>query len=175
MIWFWLLLLIIVFLFGLTAFFGAPYVPSQKKHIRQALHELYIIGKKDTLVDIGSGDGVVLREASKTGAHAIGFEINPILVLISRFLSRNDKQVSIRLHDIWLSHLPDETTVIYVFSVKRDIKRTKKWLQSEINRIDHPVSLISYGFKFTDIKPIKKLGPYYLYIFRPLHQVKPQV
>lgn len=175
MIWFWLPLFIIVFLFGMVVFRGAPYVPSHKKHIKQALSELYPLSKKDTLVDIGSGDGVVLREASKIGARAVGFEINPILVLISRLLSINDQQVSVRLSDFWLSRLPNETTVIYVFSVKRDMKKIIRWLQNETNRIGHPISLISYGFKFSEVKPEKSFGPYYLYIFQPLHQLKPQV
>ncbi|HUC96739.1 MAG TPA: hypothetical protein VMR16_03705 [Candidatus Saccharimonadales bacterium] len=168
MIWFWLVLLIVVFIFGFVVFMGAPYLPSQKKYIKLALSELYSLNESDTLVDIGSGDGVVLREASRIGARAIGFEINPILVFISRFLSKNDKRVVVRFVDFWSTHLPDETTVVYVFTVGRDMKKIFKWMQKETNRINRPISLISFGFNFSDIKAVKKVEPYYLYVFNPL-------
>lgn len=111
---------------------------------------------------------MVLREASRIGARAIGFEINPILVFISRFLSKNDKRVVVRFVDFWSTHLPDETTVVYVFTVGRDMKKIFKWMQKETNRINRPISLISFGFNFSDIKAVKKVEPYYLYVFNPL-------
>jgi spermidine synthase len=55
----------------------------KKSILNLAFHELYQLTENDNFVDIGSGDGVVLREASKIGARAVGFEINPILVFIS--------------------------------------------------------------------------------------------
>lgn len=175
MVWFWIVPLIVVFVFGFVVFRGAPYIPSQKKYINLAFRDLYRLTKKDVVVDIGSGDGVVLRQASKIGARAVGFEINPILVFISRFLSRSDKRVSVRLVDFWLVHLPDETTVVYVFSVGRDMKKMMKWVQKETTRIGRPISLISFGFGFKNVKADKIAQPYYLYVFHPLHQVKPQV
>lgn len=175
MIWFWLVSITMVFVFGFVVFRGAPYMPSQKKYIKLAFYDLYRLTKNDVLVDIGSGDGVVLREASKIGARAVGFEINPILVFISRFLSRGDKRVSVHLVDFWLTHLPDDTTVVYIFSVGRDMKKMMKWVQKETTRIGRPISLISFGFGFKNMKADKIAQPYYLYVFHPLHQVKPQV
>src|SRR5680860_1758140 len=98
MIWLWLFFVTIAIFFGAVVFRGAPYVPSQKFYINQALRELYPISNKDLLIDIGSGDGVVLREASKLGARAIGYEINPFLVIISRLLSRKDNRVLSLIH-----------------------------------------------------------------------------
>jgi SAM-dependent methyltransferase len=175
MIWFWSVPLIIVFVFGFVVFRGAPYIPSQKKYIKLAFNELYQLAKSDVLVDIGSGDGVVLREASRIGARAVGFEINPILVFLSRFLSRGDKRVSVHLADFWLANLPDDTTIVYIFSVGRDMKKMMKWMQKETTRIGRPISLISFGFGFKNMKVYKITQPYYLYVFHPLHQVKPQV
>lgn len=175
MFWFWASLLVVVCIFGLVVFRGAPYLPSQKKYVKLALTKLYPISKNDVLVDVGSGDGIVLREASKRGARAVGFEINPILVILSRFLARNDKRIRIRLVDFWLSHLPDDTTVVYVFSVGRDMRKIVNWIQNETTRIGHPISLISFGFGFGDMKVTKKVEPYYLYVFHPLQQVQAQV
>ena len=60
--------LICVLIFLLTALFGAPYVPTQKKQIESAFTKLRPFKKNDVLVDLGSGDGVVLDEAIRAGA-----------------------------------------------------------------------------------------------------------
>jgi len=174
MIWLWLVL-IIVLLFGLVAFRGAPYVPSHKSHVRQALCKLYPLTNSDVLVDIGSGDGVVLREAAKIGARAVGYEINPVLVIISRFLSRKYSRVSINLADFWLMHLPDNTTVVYVFSVTRDMKKIIKWMQKEANKLNRPIHLINYGSELKGVKIVKSVGAYHLYTFYPLQPSEAQV
>lgn len=152
--------------FGVVVFRGSPYVPSHKKDVRQALGDLYHISDKDVLVDIGSGDGLVLREAQKLGVKkAVGYEINPILVLISKFLSRNSKNINIRLVDFWLTNLPDDVTVVYMFSVSRDVKKFVKKIDGETKRLGRPVFVIGYGSEFIGKKAIKKLGPNYLYKF----------
>lgn len=174
MIWYWPII-ILVLIFGLVVFRGSPYVPSHKSHIRQSFTDLYKLSSKDLLVDIGSGDGIILREASKRGARAVGYEINPLLVLLSRILSRNDKRVSVRFTDFWLSHLPDDTTVVYVFSVSRDINKLNIMIQNEANRLGRKLYLISYASKFGGKKVQKKVGAHYLYLFNPLQPAKAQV
>lgn len=157
-----------VILFGAVVLRGAPYVPSQKRYIIQALTELYPLDSNDVLVDIGSGDGIVLRQAAKQGARAIGYELNPILVIISRFLCRHQPLVSVRLADFWLTPLPDDTTVVYLFGVARDKKKTIKKLQSETNRLDHELQLICYGDMLGTQTAVKAVGGYLLYAFTPL-------
>ena len=53
------IILILVVLFGFTAFTGAPYVPSLKSEIKKAFTKLYRISSKDFLIDLGAGDGIV--------------------------------------------------------------------------------------------------------------------
>lgn len=166
---------IVALLFGVVVFRGSPYVPSRKADIIQALNELYPLNSKDLLVDIGSGDGVVLREAARIGAMAVGYEINPILVIISRFLSRKYKKITINFADFWLSQLPDATTVVYVFSASRDMNRIAKKIKNEANRLGRPINIISYGSKFNDIKSSRNVGAYYLYVIKPLQLIKAQV
>lgn len=174
MTWLWVVGVIIV-LFGFVVFRGAPYVPSQKRYIRQAFKELYPLSPNDTLVDVGSGDGVVLRIASECGARAIGYELNPILVLISRFISRNDNKVSVRLADFWFTSLPDTTTVVYAFSVTRDAKKMAKKMQSETNRLQRTLHFISFGNTLTGLESDATLGAYNLYTFYPLQSTEAQV
>ena len=89
MIFDWLIWVVIgvALLFLVVVLRDAPYLPSHRRDLELAFTELYPIGPEDVLVDIGSGDGVVLRLAASHDAKAIGYEINPILVLVSRLLS----------------------------------------------------------------------------------------
>jgi hypothetical protein len=161
-----------IVLIGFTAFFGAPYVPSRKKFIKKAFDQLYPLSGKDTLVDIGSGDGIVLRIAAEYGAKAIGYELNPIFYLVSRVMSAK-YDVEIALKNVWYTQIPDETTIVYIFSVSRDSKRMTRKLQNEVNRLGGPVHVMTFGSGLYNIEPIKVMDAYRLYLIRPLQPVKP--
>ena len=171
MVWFWIIWSIVL-VFGLVVLRGAPYVPSRTRYIDQAFTELYPLSKKDTLVDIGSGDGIVLRRASAKGAVAVGFEINPILVVVSRLLCINNRKVMIRLADVWLTKFPDSTTVVYVFTASPYVKKVERKLQNESTRLGRPLKLILYGNMLFDHTPDKNLAGYTLYTFFPLQTDK---
>lgn len=172
MLYFWLFAGVVL-LFGFVVFRGAPYVPSHRKDVAKAFDDLYKVGSKDTVIDIGSGDGVILRMAAKRGARAVGYELNPALVMISRFLSRRDKNVQTYLSDFWFAKLPQDTTLVYVFAVERDIKKLAAKLQVEADRLGHSFYVISYGSAFTEPAPVRTLRAHHLFEFRPLHGVKP--
>ena len=159
----------IVLLFGFVVFFGAPYVPSKRKELERAFSNLYKLTAEDTLVDIGSGDGVVLRAAAQKGARAIGYELNPALVIISKLLSRQYKNISVRTANIWKVEFPKETTVVYVFAVQRDIEKLARKLQKEANRLEKPLAVISYGCTIPHMTALQSLGAHHLYTFPPLH------
>lgn len=153
----------LLFFFGFMAFTGAPYVPSKRREVRQVFLKLYPLSSRDVLVDIGAGDGVVLREASRRGARAIGYEINPALVLVAKWLSRTDSRVSVRLANFWHTQLPNDTTVVYVFGDGRDIGNIYKRVQAEASRCGRHLMLISYGFEVKDAKPLRRYKAYFLY------------
>lgn len=165
-----LVILGLVLLFGFAAFTGAPYVPSKKSDLRKAFSELYPLGKDDLLVDIGSGDGIVLRMAAAEGARAVGYEINPLLVWISRFLSRSSKGVTIHLASFWKATLPKDTTVVYVFGDSRDIEKMRDKVQASATESGQSIALISYAFKVPGMTPQKKVGAHYLYRVEPLQK-----
>jgi predicted RNA methylase len=157
----------IILLFGFVVFRGAPYVPSRTRYINEAFNELYPLDIRDTLVDIGSGDGVVLRQAARRGARAIGYELNPALVLISRLLSGGDKLVEVHLADAWFAEFPETTTVIYAFMVTRDMKKFVTKIQTEADRLQRPLAVMLYGNEIHDKTPTKVVGAYKLYGFVP--------
>jgi len=165
-LWLWIVAVIFV-LFGFVVFHGAPYVPSHRRYVKQALTKLYKLGKKDVLVDLGSGDGIILRLAAQTGARAIGYELNPALVLISRLLAHGDKKQTTKLADMWLTDFPAETTVVYVFSVSRDSDKLAAKLQAHANRYQRQLWCITYGAGFNGKTQTKKLNAHCLYLFEP--------
>lgn len=171
--WLFLLFVTVVLLFGFVVFFGAPYVPSKKRDIKLAFDELYRLSKKDVLVDIGSGDGVVLRMAQERGARAVGYELNPILVMISQFLSRRHIGVSTVLADFWRVQLPDDTTVVYTFGESRDIKKMAAKVQAEATRLNKSLVFISYGFAVPGWEPTRQTRAHFLYDITPLQQSQP--
>ncbi len=162
----------LILLLGFSVFFGAPYVPSRRHDLVRMFDNLYPLNASDVLIDVGSGDGVILREASRRGARAIGYEISPLLLGISKWLSRRDDRVTILLANFWQATFPDSTTVIYAFSVERDAKKLKKKIQDEANRLGKPLSLICYGSPLPKTVALRKFEAYHLYQFHPLQASK---
>jgi hypothetical protein len=163
----WIVLLVVL-LFGFVVFRGAPYVPSKKGDVKRALSELYPVGEGDMLVDIGSGDGLVLREAARRGAKAVGYELNPILVFLSRWLSRGNPAVTVYLADFWRVSLPQATTVVYTFGDSRDIVRMANKVAETAAMAGRPLMFISYGIAVPGLIPVKQVGPHHLYKIEPL-------
>ncbi|MDR1032960.1 MAG: hypothetical protein LBL84_03040 [Candidatus Nomurabacteria bacterium] len=146
---------------GISLLFGAPYVPSRRKDIEVALSKLYKVSKQDTLVDIGSGDGAVLRVAAKRGARAVGYEVNPLLALVSGW--RKPEGVAVKCRNGLTADWPSNTTVVYVFGVERVMPKLERKVQAHVRRYGKAVRVISYGFKLPGLKPVREMGAYLLY------------
>lgn len=165
----------LIFIFGFVVFFGAPYVPSKQKHLKVAFDSLYRLSKKDVLLDLGSGDGRVLREAARRGARAVGYELNPLLVLIANLLTKDKKRAISKVANIWTASFPLDTTVVYIFGDGRDIKRLERKITSEATRLKRELYVISYGFTLPGRAPKNQAAAYYLYEIQPLQHIQPQV
>ena len=155
----------VVFVFALTAFTGAPFVPSFNTDLREIFVKLYPLSERDFLVDLGSGDGKVLKVANSFGARALGVEINPFLYVFSKIRFIGNRDVKVRFGDLFHMKYPEETTVFYAFGDSRDIERIAKVVQKQANRSGHAVYMISHAFDLASKKPAKKHGAYLLYKF----------
>jgi len=158
-----------VVLVGISVFFGAPYVPSLRRDIKRLFNELAPIGPGDVVLDIGSGDGVVLREISRRGAKAVGYEIHPLFVGISKVLSMGDKNVEVRWANAWTAAFPEDVTLVYAFAVGRDGTKLARKLQQEATKLARPLTLVCYGNPLPKITPVRVFEAYHLYTFEPLH------
>ena len=157
------IVIIVAFLFLFTAFTGAPYVPSTPSELEEAFTKLYKLSKKDLLVDLGSGDGVVLKMANRHGARALGVEINPMLALLTKLRFRKNPNIKTVWKNFFKMDFPLETTVVYAFGDSRDIKKIAKLIQKQAARIDHPVYLISNAFEVKGLAVEKQHRAHFLY------------
>ena len=166
-----IILIVTVGVFMLTAFTGAPYVPSVRRELRTLFDELRPVSSRDTLVDIGSGDGVVLLEAASRGARVVGYEINPYLVWISRLRLRMYRQhAQVVMANFWHTPLPDHVTVVYTFGESRDIIKMYERVQAEATRLKRSIDFVSYGFEVPGKPLVRKHRAYFLYRITPLHE-----
>ncbi|MCA9348997.1 hypothetical protein KC878_02505 [Candidatus Saccharibacteria bacterium] len=144
--------------FAFVLLIGAPYLPTGKKQIEQAL-TLLDLRPGQTLYELGAGSGGLTLAAAKQGIHVTAYEVNPILVLVLKWRCRKLKHVNIVNKNFWKANL-QPADGIYVFLLDRfmsalDVKISK---QAKAG-----TKLVSYTFKIRDKKPAKTLGPMYLY------------
>lgn len=180
MIWFWVISGFVV-LIGLSVFTGAPYVPTHRRRLRALFASGYPLDSTSVLFDIGSGDGVVLREVARHGAKAVGVEIHPLLAILSYLLSWRERgRVSVRIGNGWTMAFPTDTTAVYTFSTSRDIRRVHKRVEEESRRLKRSLDLISYGVLIPGVKPKKSVEGFHIYTVDgakrksvPLQRVKP--
>jgi len=88
-------------------FLGAPYLPSSTAAFRAVLERLPQFHSIDSvkgmkMVDIGSGDGRLVREAATIGfGSSMGIEMNPWLALISKWRLRKTPGAQIVWANAW--------------------------------------------------------------------------
>ena len=157
---------IILAVFLLTVFFGAPYVPTHKKELIKLFKKLKL-SKNDILADIGSGDGVVLKTASNFDAKSIGFEINPFLILISKIRLRNSKNTQIYFQNFWHVFPIEKITIFYTFGHAERIEKMLNLAQIQANYQKTDLLFISYGFEIKNLKAFKISGAHFIYKIQP--------
>lgn len=173
-VWF-IILGVLLATFGGVALVGAPYVPSLKRDIAKAFDKLYAVGAEDVIVDMGCGDGVVLREAARRGARGVGYELNPFMTLVAKLMCRRYEGVRIVQANFWQAEVPSDTTLIYTFGDSRDIERMATWAEAQATRLGRPLYFMSYGFRLATRLPLRESGAHLLYEITPLQSEKPQV
>lgn len=141
--WFLLTAIIVVFCFGFVVLFGAPYLPTLTGPAQLAIG-MIDLKHGETLLELGCGDGKVLKMAAATGLNVVGFELNPILVLVARMRTwRYRKQVRVVWGNLWNEKKWPEADGIFVFMLPRYMKKLD-------NKISHwhtkPVKLVSFAF-----------------------------
>ncbi len=148
--------------FSFVLLFGAPYLPTLSKNMRVAL-DMVDLRPGQTLLELGCGDGKVLVAAAQRGWRVIGYELNPLLVLVCWWRTRHyRKLVSVRWGNFWRANWP-AADGIFVFVMQRHMGKLDKKIMQLSGK---PVKLVSFAFAVPGKQPIKKRDGVYLYEYR---------
>jgi SAM-dependent methyltransferase len=110
----------LLFAFSLVSVFpitqGAMFHPSAHVRVRTVLDHVPMKAG-DLLVDIGCGDGRVLREAKRRyGVRALGFEVNPLAYALAHLRTIGMEGIEVRLRNFWNVDIGDADVVFcYLF------------------------------------------------------------
>ncbi len=149
----------LVICFGGVLLVGAPYLPTLGKQVQAAL-ELADLQAGDTLLELGCGDGKVLVAAARQGINVVGYELNPLLVVVSWLRTRRyRKQVRIIWGDFWQKPWP-QAEAIFVFLLPKYMSKLNKKIVHYTNK---PVKLVSFAFLIPGLRPAREKAGVYLY------------
>jgi hypothetical protein len=136
----------LVLLFGFVVIFGAPYLPTLKPQTEAAL-DLLKLQPGQTLLELGSGDGRVMRAAAARGLTVVGYELNPLLVLVSLVVTwRYRKQVRVVWGDFWRADWP-AVDGIFVFLLDKYMRKLDKKVVQQASQKSQKIRLVSFSFK----------------------------
>ncbi len=143
-----------------VVFLGVPFLPTHKQ---QAIKMVELAGLKPgmKMIDLGSGAGRLLFLSAKTGAQAIGYELNPFLVLWTKLvvlLSGQKENIKVFYKSIYDADLSDVDVVVMFLYPPHMKKMVQKLKETK------PGTLIaSYAFSLPEWQPLKKEQGIYIY------------
>jgi hypothetical protein len=140
---------------------GAIYDPSSMAEAEN-MARLAEVRPGEKAADLGSGDGRVVCALARSGAVAHGYEINPILVMVSRRKIRREGlsgRAFIHWGNFWRRSLSGYS-LITVFQVGFVMARLEAKLERELA----PGSrIVSHYWRFPGLRPEQSQGNVYRY------------
>jgi SAM-dependent methyltransferase len=162
MSWWFAVFAFLVLCFSFMLLFGAPYLPTLKGQVETAL-DMLDLRPGQTMLELGCGDGRVLRAAAKRGLNVVGYELNPLLVIAAYIVTwRYRKQVKLVWGNFWTKTWPPAEG-IFTFLLQ---KYTKTLNTKIVHNMPKPVKLVSFAFTIPDKKPTKVIKGLYLYTYK---------
>ena len=138
---------------------AAPFVPTASNLVGTMV-KLAELKSDDNLMDLGSGDGRIVKAAAPLVARAVGVEINPVLYWLSRWRLRQVKNVEIRREDLWQTDLSN-IDVLAVYFINNKMEQLAGKIKREMKLGSR---IVSHGFQFPNWNWVRKDDKVYLYI-----------
>ena len=141
-----------------------PYVPSSKKSIDDMLAHIDDV-QNSTLLDLGSGTGDILLEVARRGGRAIGIEVIPFLVWITRWRAAREglsDKITVICADMFSTKLPNADIVTLYVLAKPTAQLAPK-LAAELPN----AKVISHGFPLPGWTPTFESTEVKVYTFKP--------
>lgn len=158
---------ILAFIFGTALIFSsflsflwAPYVPSAKEKVKKMI-KLAEINKGMKVYDLGAGNGILINEAAKQGADAIGYEISFPLVAYY-FLRRKMGIVKGKL--LWGNFFTKDVSdadIIFCYLLPHTMGVFHKKIYPNLKK---GTKIIANAFPIKDLEPNKVVDNVYMYI-----------
>lgn len=161
-----LLLLILVgfFIYIFDAFLDLPYVATKRSKVSTII-DLANVKKNETVVDLGSGDGRLLYAAAQKGAFATGYEVNPMLVLMSRFHAQIKglaDRISVKRTSLWKADLK-LADVIFVYARQGTMQKMEDFVYKNAKKGSRVIVNTDLTRSFPTKKPAKFQDGIFLY------------
>lgn len=155
-----ILIVTVLFLcFGFVVLFGAPYLPTLTKQMETAL-DLLDLEPGQTMLELGCGDGKVILAAARRGWQVIGYELNPILVIVAYVRTwRYRQQVRIIWGNFFRRTWPPADG-IFSFVLPRFMPKVDVKIRRECRQ---PVKLASFAFRIPGKQPVQTRDNILLY------------
>lgn len=148
-----LFLLCVIIILSYSLLRGAPFAPLGENRIR-TMFELLELKQGKKLLDLGSGDGRIVLAASKHGINSVGYEINPLLVLVSKI-----KKANVKMKDFWREDFSDFDYVT-LYGTSHIMRSLERKLRKELKP---GARVVSNHFKFPGWKEKRMKDDVWLY------------
>lgn len=133
-------------------FFRVPYVPSRKRVVKKMI-EAANLKPKETVYDLGCGDGRLLIEAEKKAKiRGTGFEIAPLVYLLAlakKLLTKS--KFSLRFQNFFTVNLK-RADVIFCYLLPGALSKLALKIKKECRK---DTRIISHTFHIPGLKPVK--------------------
>lgn len=157
------LLFILLLAPAFSVCFGVPFIPTHRRQARLMIDWAEIKpGMK--VVDLGSGAGRLLFLAAEKGASAVGYELNPSLVLWTRLMvliKGMSGKIEVRWQSLYEADLR-AADVVLTFLMPGFMKRLSPKLHQELKS---GAKLATYAFSLPGKEPILHKEAIYIYQF----------
>lgn len=148
--------------FAFVIFFGAPYLPTLTPQVKTAL-DLLDLKPGQHMLELGSGDGKVMLAAAQKGIRVTGYELNPLLVLVSRWRLRKYRNLTAVIWDnFWQAQWPP-ADAIFSFNLQKHMKKLDTKIVQECQK---PVVMASFAFTIPGRKPVRTHDGIFLYEYK---------
>jgi len=160
-----LLALLILLAYSYSVFYDVPFVPTPMRIVRRML-SMAELKPGEVLYDLGSGDGrVIITAAEEFGARAVGVELNPIRVYLSKLrVSRLGLQdrVEVRRQSFFEADLR-EADVVSMYLLPEINEKLKPKLKEELKR---GARVVVYAFIIKGWKPTKSDSESKIFVYQ---------
>lgn len=152
----------VILCFGLVIMVGPPYLPTLDEQVTIAL-DMLDLKQGQTMLELGCGDGKVLIAAAERGWQAVGYELNPLLVLVAWLRTRRyGNQVRVVWGNLWQISRWPQADGIFVFMLQKYMSKLDYEVAAWHRR---PVKLVSFAFHIEGKKPIMAKKGLFLYYY----------